>query len=195
MDWVFNKCLPFKRWKIPWGAHTNEICCVCLCNETLDPVNCRELLDYQRTGSFSSTLLHGVSCLVGWLVKCSHSCVHPLHVCISTDALMFLPDACMCSFAQYTQSQVYQKFFNLFWLIDQFTIQMSTVCALCTHLWMCGYHLKVSKSSLHVKWSSTILYSTLNDGQGLRILNYDEHSLFNTCHNTYMHNKLWFPHE
>lgn len=40
-DWIFNKCLPFERWKIPWGAHPTEICCVCLCTETLDPVNCR----------------------------------------------------------------------------------------------------------------------------------------------------------
>jgi hypothetical protein len=61
---------------------------------------------------------------------CSHSCVHPLYICISIDALMFLPDTCICSFTHYTQSQVYQEFLNLFWLFDQFTIQMSTAFAL-----------------------------------------------------------------
>ena len=141
-------------------THTNEICCVFLCNDMLDHINCREFLDYLRTGSFSGTLLHGVSSSVGWLVMCSRNCVHPLHICINIDALMFLPDTCMCSFAQYIQSRVYQEFFNLFWLFDQFTVQMSTVCALHIHLWMCGYHFKVSRSSLHVRWSSTILYST-----------------------------------
>jgi hypothetical protein len=33
-DWVFNKCLPLKKWKVKFcGAHPNEVCCTLLCME------------------------------------------------------------------------------------------------------------------------------------------------------------------
>ena len=112
------------------GAHTNEICCVRLCNETLDSINCREFLGYLRTSSCSSIPLHGVSCLVGWLVMCSHSCVHPLYFFISIHASLFLLDTCLYSHAQHTQSQVYQSVFEFILVV--WPVYNSHVHWLCT---------------------------------------------------------------
>jgi len=117
----------------------------------------------------------------------SRSCVHPLHICFNIDALLFLPDTCMCSFAQYTQFQVYQRVFLIY---SGCLISLQFKCPLSVHfISICECVDTTSKLvGVPCMCGDPLPFCIpLNDGQGLRILNYDEHILFNTCHTTYMH--------
>jgi len=117
----------------------------------------------------------------------SRSCVHPLHICFNIDALLFLPDTCMCSFAQYTQFQVYQRVFLIY---SGCLISLQFKCPLSVHfISICECVDTTSKLvGVPCMCGDPLPFCIpLNDGQGLRILNYNEHILFNTCHTTYMH--------